>query len=121
MDSSEQDQELKTDCDTATTFDSMSDFPLEFDGEHHITKESEDKPLEECIPDISHLREILSPQQYDRMHSILLENNAIFARSKNDLGCTHLIRHDRMRYLVGRVSDAFHPRSSGKRMSNWML
>ncbi len=87
-------EENLTDCDTASNLDSMSNFPVEFENDHHILKDPNEISHEECLPDLSHLKSILNEDQFAKMKAILNENKEIFSRTKNDLGCTHLIQHE---------------------------
>ena len=49
--------------------------------------------VSEMLPDISELRERLTPEQLDRLQYVLMKNQGVFAKSKSDLGCTNLVEH----------------------------
>ena len=45
------------------------------------------------VLDVSELKERLTPEQLNRVQSILTKNQGVFAISKSDLGCTNLVEH----------------------------
>ena len=45
------------------------------------------------LPDISELRERLTPAQLGKLQQVLIKNQGVFAKSKSDLGCTNMVEH----------------------------
>ena len=49
--------------------------------------------VSQMLPDISELRERLTPEQLERLQYVLMRNQGVFAKSKSDLGSTNLVEH----------------------------
>jgi hypothetical protein len=83
-----------TSCGTAPSIE--SNFPVEFEDGHHVLKDPSLEDWTKHLPDVSHLENDprVTKEEYERTKDILRRNAEIFARTKNDLGCTHWIQHE---------------------------
>ena len=80
----------------STASEVSSCFPVTFQDGKNVVLDPRDEKYEDHIPSIDHLKENkdISEENLRRMQNIIFDNKTLFARNKNDLGCTHLLQHE---------------------------